>query len=77
MRKTVLKPWRDCQKNSAIIETWLSGGKMYMVKCNNPDCPVPPDGYPTGRDTAKLIEEWNDRHQKTDNGGKIDGEINT
>lgn len=34
---------------------------MYMVKCNNSDCPVPDDGYPTGRDLEKVKEEWNRR----------------
>lgn len=34
---------------------------MYMVKCNNPDCAVPPMGYPTGRDLIKVKEEWNRR----------------
>lgn len=32
-----------------------------MVKCNNPDCPVPPDSYPTGRDLKAVKEEWNRR----------------
>lgn len=35
---------------------------MYMVKCNNPDCPVPQDGYPTGRNLNTVKEEWNKRN---------------
>lgn len=31
-----------------IIEHWSSGGTIYMVKCNNPDCPVPATSYPKG-----------------------------
>lgn len=57
-----LKPCKLCKKKNIVVETWISGGRMYMVKCNNPDCPVPPDGYPTGRDLNKLYEEWNRRY---------------
>ena len=42
-----------------IIEHWSSGGKMYMVKCNNPDCPVPVTSYPKGRNLDEVIAEWN------------------
>lgn len=35
---------------------------MYMVKCNNPDCPVPPKGYPTGRNLSNVKYEWNKRN---------------
>ena len=41
-----LKPCKLCGKRP-IIEHWSSGGKMYMVKCGNPDCPVPDAGYPS------------------------------
>nr|DAF85676.1 MAG TPA: restriction alleviation protein [Siphoviridae sp. ctYcY12] len=34
---------------------------MYMVKCNNPDCPVPERGYPTGRNLDDVKNEWNRR----------------
>lgn len=44
-----------------IIERWSSGGNMYMVKCNSPDCPVPDNGYPKGRKLETVIEEWNRR----------------
>lgn len=47
-----------------IIERWCSGGMMYMVKCNNPDCPVPRDGYPKGRKLDKVKEEWDRRNSK-------------
>lgn len=56
-----LKPCRYCKKKSATIERWASGGMMYMVKCGNPDCPVPPDSYPSGRDLKQVIEAWNRR----------------
>lgn len=36
---------------------------MCMVKCNNPDCPVPAEGYPTGRNIEKVKEEWNRRQE--------------
>lgn len=49
-----------CGKNTAKVERWSSGGMMYMVKCNNPDCPVPEQGYPTGRDLKEVIKEWNE-----------------
>ena len=32
-----------------------------MVKCNNPDCPVPENGYPEGRNLDELKKEWNRR----------------
>lgn len=56
-----LNPCRICGKKNIKVETWMSGGRMYMVKCSNPDCPVPDDGYPTGRDLVKVKEEWNRR----------------
>lgn len=56
-----LKPCRYCKKHSAIIERWSSGGVMYMVKCDNPDCPVPVEGYPTGRNLIRVMEKWNNR----------------
>lgn len=57
-----LRPCRICKGNKIAIETWSSGGRMYMVKCNNPDCPVPDDGYPTGRKLDEVKEEWNRRN---------------
>ena len=59
--KEYLKPCKVCGKNSAKIEIWSSGGLMYMVKCNNPDCPVPKGGYPKGRKLYEVIKEWNRR----------------
>lgn len=56
-----LKPCPFCKGKKIIIEKWTSGGIMFMVKCNNPDCPVPTNGYPTGRDLKKVKEEWNRR----------------
>lgn len=57
-----LKPCRYCGKGNIIVERWSSGRLMYMVKCNNPDCPVPPEGYPKGRDLAEVKTEWNKRN---------------
>lgn len=33
-----------------------------MIKCNNPDCPVPDTGYPTGRKLNEVREEWDRRN---------------
>ena len=52
-----LKPCKYCGKSNIAVERWSSGGMMYMVKCNNPDCPVPPEGYPTGRNLEKVKDE--------------------
>ena len=57
-----LKPCRHCGKRNIIVEKWASGGMMYMVKCNNPDCPVPPDGYPKARTWSDAEKEWNERN---------------
>lgn len=44
-----------------MVEHWSSGGTMYMVKCNNPDCPVPLLSYPNGHNLDEVITEWNRR----------------
>lgn len=36
-----------------------------MVKCNNPDCPVPATSYPKGANLDEVIAEWN---RRMDNG---------
>lgn len=64
MEKSKLKPCRYCGKENIAIEKWSSGGMMYMVKCNNPDCPVPQEGYPKGRDLPKVKEEWDKRNSQ-------------
>lgn len=56
-----LKPCPFCRGNNIVVEHWSSGGTMYMVKCNNPDCPVPPNGYPAGQNLDAVKEEWNRR----------------
>ena len=61
---TELKPCPFCGKKP-VVEMWSSSGLMFMCKCNNPDCDVPLDGYPTGRKPADVIEEWN---RRADNG---------
>lgn len=58
---TELKPCPICKKRNIIVEQWKSGGQMYMVKCNKPDCPVPNEGYPSGRQLNEVIEAWNQR----------------
>lgn len=55
-----INPCPICGKNP-IIEHWSSGGMMYMVKCNNQDCPVPIVSYPSGRNLDEVIEQWNRR----------------
>ena len=55
-----LKPCPSCGKKP-IIERWASGGAIYMVKCNNPDCLVPLEGYPTGRNLVQVKNDWNRR----------------
>lgn len=55
-----LKKCCRCGKNP-IIEKWAGGGIKYMVKCGNPDCGVPSEGYPSGHDLPKVVDEWNRR----------------
>ena len=55
-----LKPCPLCG-GKAITERWSSGGIRYMVKCGNPNCTVPPESYPTGKDLDAVIEQWNRR----------------
>lgn len=57
-----LKPCRYCGKKNIIVKKWSSGGLMYMIKCNNPNCPLPTDGYPNGENFPKVKEEWNRRN---------------
>ena len=59
MDKNNLNPCRRCGK-PAIIETWSSGGTMFMAKCSNPDCF---DYYPRGRNLPEVINEWNLQNQ--------------
>lgn len=63
MNKIKLSPCRLCKGANVKVESWASGRMMYMVKCNNPDCPVPPEGYPTGRKLEEVKKEWNRRQQ--------------
>lgn len=58
---TKMKPCPLCGKKNIVIEEWSSGGRMYMVKCNNPNCPVPDDSYPMGRNLHEVVDEWNRR----------------
>lgn len=55
-----LKPCPFCGRKP-IIEHWSSGGPMFMVKCNNPNCSVPVEGYPTGHHLPEVEKEWNRR----------------
>lgn len=56
---TKLKPCPYCG-SKPIIEHWSSGGYMYMVKCNNPDC-LHLEMYPKGRKLEDVKDEWNRR----------------
>ena len=58
-----LKPCPFCG-GKAITERWASGGIMYMVTCGNPDCDVPAEGYPSGRNLIAVREQWNRRVKK-------------
>ena len=60
MEMEKLKPCPFCG-GKAITERWASGGIMYMVKCSNPDCAVPAEGYPSGRNLIAVREQWNRR----------------
>ena len=60
-----LKPCLLCGRKP-MIEHWSSGG--IMLKCNNPDCPVPVESYPKGHNLSEVIAEWNRRA----NNGTID-----
>lgn len=59
-----LKPCPFCGRKP-IIEMWSSGGRMFMLKCNNPDCPIPLNGYPAGHNIDDVKAEWN---RRSDNG---------
>ena len=60
MEMEKLKPCPFCE-GKAITKHWASGGIMYMVKCSNPDCAVPAEGYPSGRNLIAVREQWNRR----------------
>ena len=60
-----LKPFPFCGRKP-IVEKWASGGLMYMIKCNNPDCAVPSNGYPAGHNIEKVIVQWNRRTEYAD-----------
>lgn len=60
MNEPELNPCPICGRRP-IIERWNSNGLMYMVKCNNPDCPISSYSYPTGRNLEEVKEEWNRR----------------
>ena len=55
-----LKPCKSCGSKPQI-EKWHSGGCMFMIRCPHPDCPVPVDGYPKGRNLEEVEKEWNKR----------------
>lgn len=55
-----LKPCPLCGQKP-VIEHWYSGGIMFMVRCNNPVCPVPINSYPTGHNLEQVKLEWNRR----------------
>lgn len=43
-----------------------------MIKCNNPDCPVPVVSYPNGHNLDEVIAEWN-RRANDGKVGEVDG----
>lgn len=55
-----LKPCKHCGTKPKI-EIWSSRGCMFMIRCPHPDCPVPVDGFPTGRNLEEVKQEWNKR----------------
>ena len=57
--KKKFEPCPICGGTDIKVEMWSSGGPMVMVKCNNPDCLVPPESYPKGRNLEQVTEEWN------------------
>ena len=60
MQEVELRPCPICGRNP-IIEHWNSNGVVYMVKCGNPDCPVPVVSYPSGHNLKEVIGQWNRR----------------
>lgn len=56
-----LNPCRMC-RGKAIIETWNSGGRMYMAKCSNPDCKS--WEYSSGHDLPDVVKLWNAANPK-------------
>ena len=52
-----------------IIEHWSSGGHMYMVKCNNPDC-LHLEMYPKGHNLDEVKTEWDKRVVQAERGDK-------
>lgn len=60
MEMEELKPCPFCGEKP-ITERWYSGGIMYMVKCGNPDCAVPAEGYHSVRNLIAVREQWNRR----------------
>lgn len=38
-----------------VIEHLSSGEIMYMIKCGNPNCPVPVVSYPAGHDFDEVL----------------------
>ena len=59
-----LKPCKYCGKSNIVVARLGFSEKMYMVKCENSECPVPPEGYPTGRNLSDVEAEWDKRNSK-------------
>lgn len=72
-----LKPCQLCGRKP-VVERWSSVGTTYMVKCNNPDCPVPVESYPAGHNLVEVMEQFGCDGILTDiieivKGGGVDG----
>ena len=39
-----------------------------MIRCPHSDCPVPVDGFPTGRNLEEVRQEWNRRQERNRRG---------
>lgn len=56
-----IKPCPICG-GKAVLETWASGGRIFAVRCDNPDRPNKcDDGFYLSRSKSpeEAIEKWN------------------
>lgn len=55
-----LKPCPFCGSEARLMQ-WGSSNIIYIIRCSNPDCPVPIVRNPAGSDLDEVINEWNRR----------------